>query len=156
MAQMPEGGTGQSVVELATFFVGDALCGMDILKVREINKIMNMTKVPQAPEYVRGILNLRGRIITIIDLGKRLGLSSTEMSDESCNIIIDSQNEYIGLLVDRISDVVQAETDKIEPTPANMGGGYGKFVEGVFKTEEKLIGILDVEAMLNIREKNVY
>ncbi|MEJ2656156.1 MAG: chemotaxis protein CheW, partial [Desulfobacterales bacterium] len=59
-------------VELATFFVGEALCGMDILKVQEINKLIEMTRVPQAPEYVLGILNLRGEIVTVIDLGKKL------------------------------------------------------------------------------------
>lgn len=62
----------KKIVELATFYVGNALCGMDILKVQEINKLMQMTKVPQAPEYVLGILNLRGQIVTILDLGKKL------------------------------------------------------------------------------------
>ena len=68
------------IVELATFYVGDALCGMDILKVQEINKLMQMTKVPQAPDYVVGILNLRGQIVTIIDLGLKLGLGATDIS----------------------------------------------------------------------------
>ena len=68
-------------VELATFYVGSALCGMDILNVQEINKLMEMTKVPQAPDYVTGILNLRGQIVTVVDLGKKLGLTSIEFSD---------------------------------------------------------------------------
>ena len=152
MEKMRDRRSDNHVVELATFYVGDALCGMDILKIREINKIMEMTKVPQAPEYVKGILNLRGRIITIIDLGNRLGLSSDEPTDESCNIIINSQNEYVGLLVDRIGDVVRAPMDKIELPPANMGGEQGEYIEGVFKTENTLIGILDVDEMLSISE----
>jgi purine-binding chemotaxis protein CheW len=73
-------------IELATFYVGDALCGMDILKVQEINKLMEMTRVPQSPDYMVGILNLRGQIVTIIDLGQKLGLGSVEISNESATL----------------------------------------------------------------------
>ena len=76
-------------VEMATFYVGQALCGMDILNVQEFNKLMDMTTVPQAPDYVMGILNLRGQIVTIIDLGKKLDLGSTELSEMSRNIIVN-------------------------------------------------------------------
>lgn len=135
-------------VELATFYVGDALCGMDILKVQEINKLMEMTKVPQAPEYVTGILNLRGQIITVIDLGKKLGLSSIDFNEKTRNIIVNSGTEYIGLLVSHISDVVEAEWNKVEKPPANIGGVQGVFFKGVFKTKDRLIGVLDVERVL--------
>jgi purine-binding chemotaxis protein CheW len=137
-----------SSVELATFYVGEALCGMDILKIQEINKLMEMTTVPQAPSYVLGILNLRGQIVTIIDLGKRLGLSSVTIDDFSRNIIVNSQNEHVGLLVSRIGDVVTANWDRVESPPANIGGIQGVFFKGVFKTDEHLIGILDAERVL--------
>ena len=107
-----------------------------------------MTKVPQAPEYVLGVLNLRGRIVTVIDLGRKVGLSPTKLSSESRNIVVNSKDEYIGLLVDRIADVELAERDKVEPPPANIGGVQGKFFEGVFKTRNSLIGILNVEEVL--------
>jgi purine-binding chemotaxis protein CheW len=135
-------------VELASFFVGEALCGMDILKVQEINKLIEMTRVPQAPEYVLGILNLRGEIVTIIDLGKKLGLKSTELSDKTRNIIVNSRGEHIGLMVEKISDVVQANFEKIEAPPANIGGVQGKYFTGVLKTKDRLIGILDVGKVL--------
>lgn len=135
-------------VELATFYVGEALCGMDILNVQEINKLMDMTKVPQAPGYVTGILNLRGQIVTVIDLGKKLGLSPTDLSESTRNIIVNADNEYIGLLVSRISDVVEAEWEKVEEPPANIGGVQGAFFKGVFKTKDRLIGILDVNKVL--------
>lgn len=139
-------------IELATFFVGDALCGMDILKIQEINKLMDMTKVPQAPSYVTGILNLRGQIVTIIDLGKKLGLGATDASQISRNIIVNSPGENVGLLVTRLSDVVSADTDRIERAPANMGGIQGEFFSGVYKTDDKLIGILDVNKVLRLEE----
>ncbi|MDY6974393.1 MAG: chemotaxis protein CheW [Thermodesulfobacteriota bacterium] len=140
--------TSNETVEMATFYVGEALCGMDILKIQEINKHVKMTRVPQAPDYVMGILNLRGQIVTIIDLGKKLGLSSTSLSHESRNIIVNSKGEYVGFLIDRISDVVQARRDKLEAPPANIGGLQGKFLKGVFKTEDCLVGILDIEEVL--------
>lgn len=136
-------------VELATFYVGEALCGMDILNVQEINKLMDMTKVPQSPEYVTGILNLRGQIVTVIDLGKKLGLTSTDLTDATRNIIVNAENEYIGLLVSRISDVVEAKWEKVEEPPANIGGVQGAFFKGVFKTKDRLIGILDVTKVLS-------
>ena len=135
-------------LELASFFVGEALCGMDILKVQEINKLIEMTRVPQAPEYVLGILNLRGEIVTIIDLGKKLGLKSTELSEKTRNIIVNSNGEHIGLMVEQISDVVQARFEKIEAPPANIGGVQGKYFTGVLKTKDRLIGILDVGKVL--------
>ena len=140
--------SARGTVELATFYVGEALCGMDILKVQEINKLMEMTRVPQAPGYVMGILNLRGQIVTVIDLGKKLGLTSIEVNESSRNIIVNSDNEYIGLLVTRIGDVVEADWQKVEPPPANIGGVQGAFFKGVFKMKDRLIGILDADRVL--------
>jgi purine-binding chemotaxis protein CheW len=148
MSQPTQTEIHSDTVELATFYVGEALCGMDILKVQEINKLIEMTRVPQAPEYVLGILNLRGEIVTIIDLGNKLSLKSTEMSDKTRNIIVNSNGEHIGLMVEKISDVVQADWEKVEAPPANIGGVQGKYFTGVFKTEDRLIGILDVEKVL--------
>jgi purine-binding chemotaxis protein CheW len=97
-----------------------------------------------------GILNLRGQIVTVIDLGKKLGLSPTERTATTRNIIVHSQDEYIGLLVEKISEVVQAPEDRIEPPPANIGSVQGKFFSGVFKTEQRLIGILNEQQVLHV------
>jgi len=145
----------KTTIELATFYVGHALCGMDILKIQEINKLMEMTKVPQAPDYMVGILNLRGQIVTIIDLGQKLGLGRVEISNDSRNIIINAPGEHVGLLVSKISDVIMADPDRIEPAPANMSGIQGSFFTGVYKTENKLIGILDVKEVLRLESDNL-
>lgn len=144
--------TSKNIVELATFYVGNALCGMDILKVQEINKLMQMTKVPQAPEYVLGILNLRGQIVTIIDLGRKLGLGDTDIDEDPRNIIVNSSGGHVGLLVAKISDVVAADMARSEPAPANMGGIQGEYFTGVYKTNTNLIGILDVDKVLTIED----
>jgi len=148
MSQPTQTEIHSDAVELASFYVGEALCAMDILKVQEINKLIEMTRVPQAPEYVLGILNLRGEIVTIVDLGKKLGLKSTEINGKTRNIIVNSSGEHIGLMVEQISDVIQAGWGKIEAPPANIGGVQGKYFTGVFKTKDRLIGILDVEKVL--------
>ncbi len=136
------------VVELATFYVGDSLCGMDILKVQEINKLLDMTEVPLAPDYVKGILNLRGQIVTVIDLGSKLNLADTKTGSDTRNIIVNSNGEYIGLLVRKIGDVERTEEENIEPPPANIGGIQGRYFEGVYKKEKSLIGIVNVEEIL--------
>ena len=135
-------------MELATFYVGKALCGIDILNIQEINKHFDVTTVPQSADYVVGVLNLRGRIVTILDLGKKLGLSQIEDSSSNRNIIVRSQEEHIGLMVDAISDVVRVDTDNVEPSPSNLNGVKGKYFQGVLKTDSSLIGILDIEEVL--------
>jgi len=147
--------TSKETIELSTFYVGKALCGMDILKVQEINKLMEMTKVPQAPDYMVGILNLRGQIVTIIDLGQKLGLGSIEVNNDSRNIIVNTPGEHVGLLVSKISDVVMADPDRVEPAPANMNGIQGTFFTGVYKTENKLIGILNIKEVLRLESDNL-
>ena len=135
-------------LEFSTFYVGGALCGINILNIQEINKHFEITKVPQSSDFIEGILNLRGRIVTIIDLGKKLGLVPVTKDKDNRNIIVNSEDEHIGLLIDAISDVVIAKNEDIEPAPSNIGGVKGKIFQGVLKTEKKLIGILDIDEVL--------
>jgi len=135
-------------VDLATFNIGDACCGIDILKVQEINKLIQLTPVPLAPDYVMGILNLRGRIITVVDVGKRLGLPSRWETKHPRNIIVRFENEFIGLFVDSIGDVIRTARENIEMPPANVADNQGQFFEGVLKTEKQLISILNLAAVL--------
>ena len=138
----------QSYLDLTTFSIGDACCGINILKVQEINKLTRVTRVPLAPEYVKGILNLRGRIITVMDLGKRLGLPSLRETSHQRNIIVSFENESIGLLVDSVGEVIRTGRGNIEKPPANVVGIQGQYFEGVLKTEKQLISILNLAAVL--------
>ncbi|MBF0120861.1 MAG: chemotaxis protein CheW [Desulfobacterales bacterium] len=141
-------------LEFATFYIGEALCGIDILLVQEINRQIEVTCIPKAPDYVIGVLNLRGKIVTVIDLGKKLGLSPIRVSKYNRNIIVNSQDEHIGLVVDRISDVIITDSSKIEPAPSNIGGLRGKYFKGVYKTDRSLIGILNIENVLKEDSSN--
>ena len=140
--------TSSNNLEFSTFYVGGALCGINILNIQEINKHFDITRVPQASDYIEGILNLRGRIVTIINLGKKLGLEPVTKNKKNRNIIVNSEDEHIGLLVDSISDVVLAKKENIEPAPSNIGGVKGKYFQGVLKTEKQLIGILNIDEVL--------
>lgn len=134
--------------ELCTFFIGKHLFGVDILKVLEINKNQTITTVPRSEESIVGVMNLRGRIVTVIDLAEKLGLSGALRGKQSRTIIVHSREEYIGLMVDQVGDVVPVRPTNVAPPPVNMDGVLGKFTEGVLKIDGNLIGILDVEAVL--------
>lgn len=146
MKQQAQEKTG--ALQMSCFYVGSALCGIDINVIQEMNRQMEMTKVPQAPSYVLGIMNLRGRIVTIIDLGLKLGLSPSKVTDTSRIIIVNSREENIGLLVDKITDVVTAKWEDVEPTPSNIKGVKGRYFQGVLKTSKDLVAVLDVGEVL--------
>ena len=135
--------------QISCFYIGDAMCGIDINLVQEINKQLDFTVVPHAPEYVMGIMNLRGKIVTIIDLSKKLGFASSTMSDQTRIIIVESKEEYIGLLVDKVTDVVLADWEKVSSPPSNIKGLKGKYFQGVYKSKSKLVAILDIEEVLS-------
>ncbi len=137
-------------LEVATFYVGDMLMGIDIQQVQEINCQHDVTEVPHAPEYVRGVLNLRGEVVTVVDLRKILGLDASDMGNANRNIIVQSQEERIGLLADKIADVVYADASELEAPPANIGGIDGKFFKGIYKLEKELLVILDCDEVLDL------
>ncbi len=134
--------------QVCTFWIGEALCGVDIRCVQEINRQVDATPVPLSPPYVLGVMNLRGRVVTVVDLAAKLGLGSTRFTDETRNVIVQSQGEPVGLLVDRIADVVDVDPETVAPAPANLGGIRGTAFQGVLRTDGALVGILDVDAVL--------
>ena len=140
--------TDAESLDLATFYIGGSAYGIELLKIREINKLLVFTPVPGAPAFVRGILNLRGQIVTVIDLGERLGLSKTRPARDVRDIIVRIRGENIGLLVERISEVIRVNIDEVEAPPVNMNGIPGDFFHGIIKTPHRLIGILDIERVL--------
>jgi purine-binding chemotaxis protein CheW len=140
--------TDRTAFKLATFFIGDECFGIDILKVQEISKVVQMTPVPLAQPYVKGVLNMRGQVVTVIDVARKLGLPSTEGGIKKRNIIVKSKGEHIGLLVEEIGDVIEADRDTIEKAPTCGSTETGSLITGILKTEDSLIGILDLDELL--------
>ena len=148
-----EKSAADETIQLACFVIDELLCGIDIKWVQEINRNLKLTQVPLAPDYVLGIMNLRGRIVTVINLGKKLGLAPCAMGGKSRVIIVDRDDEYIGLLVDGIKDVISIAGSQITPPPANIDVQKGAFFSGACKLENALISILDVDAVLAEEKK---
>ncbi len=142
-------GAASGELELATFYVGDLLMGIDIQQTQEINRQVEVTVVPHCPEWVRGVINLRGEVVTVLDLRNILGMEPMEITNDSRNIIVHMNGENIGLLVDKIADVVITDVDRIEPAPANISGIEGKFFKGVYQLEKELLVLLDINELVN-------
>jgi purine-binding chemotaxis protein CheW len=139
-------------VEFVTFYVGDLLIGVDIHNVEEINRQVDVTPVPQSPHHVRGVINLRGEVVTVVDLRKVLDMGDADINQHSRTVVVNSGNEEIGLLVDRIADVVRVRANQMDMPPANVSGVDGRFFKGVYKLEKTLLIILDVDAAISVKE----
>lgn len=148
MATHPSPAVSSSWRKLALFQSGDLLCGLDIAHVQEINQNLAITVVHRAPDYVRGVINLRGAIVTVIDLRKKFGFEPLAAETEPQIVIIRQGDENIGLLVDSVSDVVVAGEEDIEPPPSNLAGVTGQYFRGIFKQDDTLVAILDIDELL--------
>ncbi len=138
--------------QFATFFVGEFQFGIDILAVREINRRLDTYGVPGAPDYVCGVANLRGDVVTTIDLAKLLKIEGDEGEvDHGHRVVItQSLGEAVGLRVDRVGDVVTCDASDIEPPPPNALALDLQVLKGVYKSDGDLIALLDVEELLQL------
>ncbi len=138
------------LLQISSFYLDDTLCGINIAQVQEVNDDLNLTRVPLSPEYVMGIMNLRGQIVTIINLSMKIGLSPSVIGPKSRVVITSSKGEYIGFLVDRVTEVVTVSQSRIASSPANIKGAQGKFFEGILHTSgNELMALLNVEVVLD-------
>ncbi|MDA8163063.1 MAG: chemotaxis protein CheW [Desulfobacteraceae bacterium] len=136
----------EGVKQFVTFYVGKHLFGLSIDNVIEINRCLNVTPVPLAPEYVSGIVNLRGHILTAVHLGRRIGLKEEGNVTDYNNVIIGKREEPLSLLVERIGDVIAVPKSEITPPPDLLAGIDVRFVKEVCKLPGRLLIILDCNA----------
>jgi purine-binding chemotaxis protein CheW len=141
---------------VATFQLGDddGVFGIDATLIQEVVMVGELTPVRHAPDYVAGIRNLRGRIITVIDLCVRLGLDAVEIGPESRILIADWKGEPVGLLVNRVADAVALEARALEPAPPNLHGVEMQKLLGVFRTGERLAALLDLATVLTTDDRS--
>lgn len=136
-----------------TFRLGDEEFGVEILKVREIIGLMDITVVPRTPKSIRGVINLRGKIIPVVDLRVKFLMQTIENTELSCIIVVDAQTDgqatQMGILVDTVSEVLDIPVDLIEPTPAFGSGVNTKFIRGMARVEDTVKILLSVEEVLN-------
>lgn len=140
---------------VSTFFIGDTRWGIDIMNTQEVIKLTDITQVHNAPEYVMGIINLRGKIVTIMSLYKKLNIPSNGDSPDNRIIIVNDNDEYVGFLVDRISDVIEADRGKLMPAPATVNGTKGQYFEGIYHQDEITIAVLNLKEVLGFEEEDI-
>ncbi|ACB85002.1 chemotaxis protein CheW [Natranaerobius thermophilus] len=130
------------------FNLGDEEYGVEILQVQTIERMLDITRVPHAPDFVEGVTNLRGMVVPIIDLRKRLNLPEKEATDETRIITVKIDEVMVGMIVDSASDVVKVPQDAIEPPPSIIGGVESTYIEGVAKLENRLLILLKLSEVL--------
>ncbi|EPR30446.1 CheW protein [Alkalidesulfovibrio alkalitolerans DSM 16529] len=143
------------LLQLVTFSIGDEEFGVDILKVQEIIRTMEITKVPRAPEFVEGVINLRGKVIPIIDLRKRFGMETRQHDKDTRIIVIEINKMIVGFVVDSVSEVLRISADTVEPPPPVVAGLESEYIKGVGKLADRLLIMLDLDRLLSREEKNV-
>jgi purine-binding chemotaxis protein CheW len=136
--------------QFSTFFVDGLFFGVDVLCVQEVLCYQQMTRVPQAPAVIEGLINLRGQIVTAIDMRRRLGLP--ERGEDECpmNMVVRTEDGAVSLLVDEIGDVLDVEAAAFERPPENLKGRAREMIQGVYKMKDRLLLVLDTERTVDV------
>ena len=141
-----------------TFHLGDEGYGLEILKVQEIIGMLEITKIPQTPNYVKGVINLRGKVIPVIDLRLKFGMPEQELTRKTCIIVVQVQKSdtalIIGIVVDEVSEVLNISGEQIEAAPSLGMQVNTHFILGMAKTESAVKILLDIEKVLSAEEMN--
>jgi len=138
----------EELLQLVSFKIGDEEFGVDILKVQEINRMLQVTHVPNAPAYVEGVINLRGKVIPVVDLRQRLGLERKEKDKHTRIIVMELSGKVVGFVVDAVSEVLRIPRSVTEPPPQVAGGMNADYITAVGKLEDRLLTLLDLEKVL--------
>lgn len=141
------------LIQLVTFRIGNEEFGVDILAVQEIIRTMAITKVPKAPDFVEGVINLRGKVIPIVDLRRRFGMPARDNDKHTRIIVIETGSIIVGFMVDSVSEVLRIPARTIEAPPAVVSGLESDYIDGVGKLDDRLLIMLDLDRLLSGQEK---
>ena len=143
----------ERILQLVTFKLENEEFGVDILKVQEINRMLTITKIPNAPSFVEGVINLRGKIIPIVDLRKRLGFNSRAYDKSTRIIVVELDGLVLGFIVDSVSEVLRVSESTVEPPPSIMGGIESDYIEGVGKLDNRLLILLELGKIFATKDR---
>lgn len=138
--------------QVVRFMVGKESFGIDIARVQEIVTVPEITRVPDAPDFLEGIINLRGKIVSVIDLRKRLKLNGSFKDKKNRILVTEMDRKVVGLIVDEVSEVLRLNPDNIEPPPEIVGSRGAEYITGVGKLEDRIILLLDIGKVLSSEE----
>jgi len=144
--------TDDSMLQWVTFCLDGETYGINVMQVQEVLRYSEIAPVPGAPDYVLGIINLRGNVVTVIDTRQRFGLSPGEVSDQSRIVIIEAEGHVIGILVDAVAEVVYLRQSEIETAPSVGNDESARFIQGVCHRDDTLLILVDLNKMLDESE----
>jgi purine-binding chemotaxis protein CheW len=139
-------------LQFVVFHVGKELFGIGIGLVREIVRVPEITEVPDAPRFLKGVINLRGRILPVIDLRRRFGLPQAEMTKSTRVLVTENAGTAVGLLVDGVTEIRKTATETIEAPPDMVAAVGIEYITGVVKMQERLVILLDLDKVLNVED----
>lgn len=149
---MAEEKSNVTLQQLVSFKLANEEFGVDIIKVQEIMRVQEITRVPQMPDYVEGVINLRGNVIPIIDLRKKFGLEVKERDNLTRIVVVNINEKVMGFIVDAVEQVLRLSSDQIEPPP-DVGLAVGKeYIKGVGKLDDRLLILLNLDKLLTVEE----
>ncbi len=141
-----------TVLQCVTFRLGEEIYGINVMQVQEVLRVTEIAPVPGAPDYVLGIINLRGNVVTVIDTRMRLGLSPKEADDSTRIVIIETNKQVVGILVDAVAEVVDLHTSEIESAPNVGNDESSKYIQGVASRDGELLILVDLNKLLTDEE----
>lgn len=141
------------LLQLVSFMIGNEEFGVDILLIQEIIRMLQITKVPNAPSYVDGVVNLRGKIIPVIDLRSKMGMQRKEHDSNTRIIVVEVTGKTVGFIVDSVTEVLRIPADITEPPPSMVAGINSEFIKSVGKLDDRLLILIDLEKILSGKEK---
>jgi purine-binding chemotaxis protein CheW len=136
--------------QYSTFFLDGLLLGVDVRRVQEVLRPQEMTRVPLAPPMIRGLVNLRGQIVTAIDVRRRFDLPPLPADQSPMNVVVRCEDGAVSLLVDEIGDVVEIQDEDFAPPPVTLKGAARELITGVYKLKDRLMLILDTDRAVNL------
>jgi purine-binding chemotaxis protein CheW len=145
---------GDPVIQLVTFRLQDETYGIDVMQVQEVLRVSEIAPVPGAPPYVLGIVNLRGNVVTVIDTRTRFGLPTSECDDASRIVIIEAQQQVVGMLVDGVAEVVELRESEIDAAPNIGSAESSRCIQGVVSREDDLLIVVDLNRLLHDGERS--
>lgn len=138
-----------------TFFVGDETFGFSIEYVTEIVGIQSITAVPDMQGYVKGVINLRGSVIPVLDIRLRFGIEEKEYDERTCIIVVQMEELSVGLIVDIVNEVTNIPESKVSPAPKVYGGSGAQYIQGMGKLDDKVVILLDITKLLSADDQNI-
>ena len=144
--------SNDSVLQCVTFRLEDETYGINVMQVQEVLRVTEIAPVPGAPDYVLGIINLRGNVVTVVDTRSRLGLGAKEMDESTRIVIIEADKLVVGILVDAVAEVVDLRASEIESAPSVGNDESSKYIQGVASREGELLILVDLNKLLNDEE----